>query len=199
MSTAMSVLPLTSEAFEFLHLLRIRGRIATDRLGADQEVVEALSENGLLRMTDRGAILTSTGFQHHLRHLESQRAEIDLDRFVGTYERFLRVNQPVKDVCAAWQARGTSVSEDETFKTLDALEALFERVRPYLSDAANIVPRFRRYVDRLSAALDHVAEGNVAFLADPQAASFHTVWFECHEDYLLTLGRDRDAEEKALG
>ena len=198
MSTAMSVSSVTAEGFEVLHLLRIRGRIAADQLGAEQAVVEALSDAELVRMTERGVILTSKGFQQNALHLEFERAEIELDRFAATYDRFLRVNQPIKDVCAAWQARGISVSDDDMFKALDALEGLFERVRPSLSGAADIVPRFQSYVDHLAAALDRVAEGERKFLADPQSASFHTVWFECHEDYLLTLGRDRDSEEKEL-
>ena len=196
-STVTSRQPI--EAFELLHLLRIRGRVAADQLDTDDAVIEALSETDLIRMTERGAVLTSKGFHQHLLHLEDERAKIDLDLFAGTYDRFLRVNQPIKDVCASWQARGTSASEDDSFKALDALEDFFERIRPSLSAAADIVPRFQRYLDHLAAALDRVAEGERKFLADPHSPSFHTVWFECHEDYLLTRGRDRDSEEKELG
>src|SRR5690606_16804013 len=112
------------------------------------------------------------------------------------YERFLQVNQPVKDACALWQARNAQAGEDDAISTLDTLEGLLERVQPSLERVAAVLPRFAGYPRRLEAALDQAAEGDHRFLVEPRIDSFHTVWFECHEDYLLTLGREREDEER---
>ena len=36
--------------------------------------------------------------------------------------------------------------------------------------------------------------GDGRFITDPEVDSIHSIWFECHEDYLTTLGRDRESE-----
>ena len=48
--------------------------------------------------------------------------------------------------------------------------------------------------DRIDAALGAAREGDSRFITDPRVDSVHNIWFECHEDYLLTLGRDREEE-----
>ena len=58
---------------------------------------------------------------------------------------------------------------------------------------AGIVERFGRYGDRLSVALEKLDE-DPRYFVSPQVDSYHTVWFECHEDFLLTLGRTRRGE-----
>jgi hypothetical protein len=55
------------------------------------------------------------------------------------------------------------------------------------------VPRFGAYARRLEASLDKAAT-DPRFVVSPAVDSFHTVWFECHEDYLLMLGRSREQE-----
>lgn len=183
-------------ALAVLHRLRIRGKIAADQLPADAATLGELAEQGVLRLSERGCTLTGAGLRRHAELLTGERARIDLAGVERAYERFLAVNQPVKDSCALWQARSAQADEDDAIRAVDGLEGLLERVRPSLERVAVIVPRFARYPRGLENALDQAAQGDSRYLVEPRIDSFHTVWFECHEDYLLTLGRERDDEER---
>ena len=54
--------------------------------------------------------------------------------------------------------------------------------------------RFRGYGPRLSDAVQRVQKGDTDWFTKPMIASYHTVWFEMHEDLLCTLGIERGAE-----
>jgi hypothetical protein len=60
--------------------------------------------------------------------------------------------------------------------------------------AAGVVGRFRSYERRLASALEQLRAGDERFFTGVTVDSFHTVWFECHEDLIQTLGRDRVQE-----
>lgn len=181
--------------FSLLHRLRIAGRVAADQLPAGT-LGAALIDSGSIRRTDRGCTLTAAGLRRHGELLEYCGQTIDVATLADCYDRFLRVNQPVKDACALWQIRAAQAGADEAIRVLDRLEELMERVRPSLRRAAGAASHFATYGSRLDTALDRAAEGDHRFLVDPRLDSFHTVWFECHEDYLLTLGRERSDEEQ---
>jgi hypothetical protein len=78
--------------------------------------------------------------------------------------------------------------------TVDSLSGILERVKPALHRAGQAVPRFSTYVPRLEAALEAAASGDGRFITDPRVDSVHNIWFECHEDFLTVLGRDREEE-----
>ena len=59
-------------------------------------------------------------------------------------------------------------------------------------DVAGIVPRSASYAARLAAAAHALRDGDTRFVANPRVDSLHQVWFELHEDLLVTLGRSRD-------
>jgi pyruvate,orthophosphate dikinase len=178
-----------------LHRLRIGGRVVANDLPADEATLGILAAHGLLRCSENGCTLTGPGLRRHAELIAAERESIDLVEVDRSYARFLQVNQPVKDTCASWQASGGQGDENAAIRALDVLEGLFDRARPALERVSSVVPRFGSYPQRLEAALDSVAAGDHAYLVAPQVDSFHTVWFECHEDYLLTLGRDREQEE----
>jgi hypothetical protein len=54
--------------------------------------------------------------------------------------------------------------------------------------------RYRPYGPRLGHAVERVRAGDGAWFTAPAIPSYHTVWFELHEDLLATLGLDRAAE-----
>ena len=78
---------------------------------------------------------------------------------------------------------------------LDRLAAANAAVAPVLDDAAGALPWFAGYRPRLSLALHRVRAGGLDHVADT-FESFHTVWFELHEDLLATLGISRDDERR---
>ncbi len=180
--------PASSSIFETLHRVRICGLVAADVLGDISELAEA----SLLLVNDRGCMLTPAGLARHEELLVAWRETVDLDALARAYERFLTVNQPVKELCAGWQSRGDD--PEALFVVVDSLSAIVERVGPALRRAGQVVSRFGTYAPRLQAAVDAAAQGDGRFVTDPRVDSVHTIWFECHEDFLTTLGRDREEE-----
>ncbi len=55
---------------------------------------------------------------------------------------------------------------------------------------AAALPRFGRYRPGLARALEHARAGRTEYLTD-HLASYHTLWFQLHEDLLATLGIPR--------
>ncbi|MDO5500035.1 MAG: transcriptional regulator, partial [Propionibacteriaceae bacterium] len=58
------------------------------------------------------------------------------------------------------------------------------------NDLEAVLDRFGDYGPRLSEAMDRALAGQSDYVAE-HPDSFHTVWFQLHEDLLLTLGRPR--------
>ena len=106
------------------------------------------------------------------------------------------------DACSRWQVRdiaGTAVVNDHRDPAYDArvvadLAALHNRVEPLCDDLAGALERYRPYGDQLSRAVARVEAGERDWFTKPVLPSYHTVWFELHEDLLTTLGLDRTAE-----
>jgi hypothetical protein len=53
------------------------------------------------------------------------------------------------------------------------------------------VARFSYYRTHLEAALEKAEDGAIEWVSDARLPSYHTVWFELHEDLLRLLGRKR--------
>jgi DNA-binding MarR family transcriptional regulator len=123
------------------------------------------------------------------------------DAVRGAYARFLAVNGELLGVCTDWQLRGGVPNDhrDPAHDTavLARLRAVHDAVTPILADLAGALPRFAVYVPRLAAALERVDAGEVEYVTKPLIDSFHTVWFELHEDLLATLGIERSQEGSA--
>ena len=83
----------------------------------------------------------------------------------------------------------TDAAYDE--KVIDALGSVHETVEGILDRFADEVPRLAVYRDRLTSALEKAEDGEVSWVSDVTIASYHTVWFELHEDLLRMLGQER--------
>ncbi len=121
----------------------------------------------------------------------------------GAYGRFLAVNQPLLDACTDWQLRtvdGRRVVNDHADPAHDAAVAGPPRrpstmpVQPVVADLAEALGRFGGYGPRLSGALAKVQGGDVDWFTKPTIDSYHSVWFELHENLLATLGIERATE-----
>jgi hypothetical protein len=53
-------------------------------------------------------------------------------------------------------------------------------------------PRFAPYGTRLDSCVERVMAGDKSAFTAPLKESYHTVWFELHQDLLLTLGLERE-------
>ncbi len=119
--------------------------------------------------------------------------------FVAAYERFEAVNNDLKQLMTDWQTvevAGDTVPNDHADKDyddriIDRLGQLHDRAEPVLTAFAAALPRLRRYGERLEAALDKAEDGAIEYVSGAKIDSYHTVWFELHEDLLRILERVR--------
>jgi DNA-binding MarR family transcriptional regulator len=153
-----------------------------------------------------GYALTPTGRAEHARLVaEELEASGQRDAIQAAYQRFLAINQDLLGICTAWQLRdvdGESVVNDHTDAAHDAgvigrLADLHAAVSPICVDLGSALDRFDAYGARLGEALGRVQAGDADWFTKPMIASYHTVWFELHEDLLCTLGIERSAEGAA--
>jgi hypothetical protein len=194
-----------------LHALRVKGFAETDVLAEvthldDVTVVRALEAFAAEDLVKRrqgvevsGWTLTPQGRAEHEKRLADEldaagaRAEVE-----RRYAEFTRLNAPVLQVCTDWQLRDGGLNDhgDRAYdaEVVDRLGDLHEQAQPLLAGLAAALPRFAGYRDRLRTAVDRVRAGEREWFDKPLIDSFHSVWFELHEDLLATLGLERAAE-----
>jgi len=121
----------------------------------------------------------------------------------ASYRAFLGLNPQLLAAASAWQLRqenGQAVVNDHTDADHDArvigdLRTLHDETAPLVNRLGSLLERFGRYEQRLSTAVDRVEAGEQEWFTKPLIDSYHTVWFELHEDLLSTLGKERASEE----
>lgn len=77
--------------------------------------------------------------------------------------------------------------DTQVLRRLANVERLGQEV---CNDLAAILDRFDGYGERLSEAANRALAGEWEFVSE-HPDSFHTVWFQLHEDLLVTIGRPR--------
>lgn len=185
-----------------LQALRLKGRatvqelatsLAYDPTQVEQELQALAAEHLVVERTAGkrpGWMLTGEGRERYEASLVALRDPVTIERLTQTYPQFLHHNGAVKGLSARWQGIDDDASR---FEVIDELHEITESVTPSLRSAGEVVPRFGAYAGRLADALERAAEDH-RFVVSPTVDSFHTVWFECHEDYLLMLDRSREQE-----
>ena len=120
----------------------------------------------------------------------------------AAYEAFLDLNGELLSVCTDWQVvvvDGEQAVNEHADPAHDAavlarLDRLHDAAGPVTAGLADALDRFGVYGGRLAAAHGRVRAGDHEWLTRPTIDSYHTVWFELHEDLLATLGRERSQE-----
>jgi hypothetical protein len=118
------------------------------------------------------------------------------------YDRFERINRELQRLFTEWQmmpAGSETVPNDHSDpdyddRIIDRLGGLHERAQRPLEQFAELEPRLGEYPRRLDAAYDRVLGGDHDFVSGAKVDSYHTVWFELHEDLLRMLGREREEQ-----
>jgi hypothetical protein len=116
------------------------------------------------------------------------------------YEQFERINRKLLALMTEWQmmpAGSERIPNDHSNADYDAdivdqLGALHERAERPLRRFAELEPRLNRYLERLDHAYDRVLAGEHDWVSGARISSYHTCWFELHEDLLRMLGRERE-------
>ena len=121
------------------------------------------------------------------------------------YEAFLGVDARVKAAVTDWQLASTkgrrfALGATTLAATPRGTQAPTATLCDVGADAAVVadrlavlVSRYAPYARRLATALEALRAGDGRYAASPRVDSLHQVWFELHQDLLLTLGRERGA------
>ncbi|MEZ5377865.1 MAG: hypothetical protein R2733_15265 [Acidimicrobiales bacterium] len=194
--------------------LRLKGRTQPDAIatlyGIDQATVEAalagLADAGFAQFREGRTAFwmqTSDGKAEGERLMA---AELDAvgarDLVAGCYDEFKVLNTEMLALCTRWQVKdvdGEQVINDHTDEAYDAavideLGRLDAGVQPIVAKIAEVLDRYGIYAGRFDTALANVRAGQQEWFTRPIMESYHTVWFELHEDFFGTLGIDRASE-----
>ena len=170
-------------------------------------VLQELEELGLARFRDarraKGWMLLGEG------RAEAERLAIAEMEESGTrplilelYGEFKVLDPELKKACTDFQIREDQTMNDHSDPEYDAvviarLAGIDSRVQPVLARLAGAFDRFGHYAGRFDFALNQIEGGDFNWFTKPSVDSYHEVWFELHEDLLVSLGIDRAAEMAA--
>ena len=119
---------------------------------------------------------------------------------------FHSVDRDFKELVTSWQMRvvdGAEVVNDHTDAAYDDAvivqlrDGIHPRVLAVVEEVSAAESRLARYGERLTAALEALQRGDTQMMAHPLRDSYHTVWFELHEELIRLCGRTRASEAAA--
>ncbi len=194
-----------------LRLLGIKG-LATVPILADstQQTARAigrmltamLATSLVENLGQRGWRLTETGQQLVAEYFARDCAVLTADDISVAMDSFHKFNHAFKSLILTWQMRdldGHQVVNDHHDKDydnsiIDQLVTLDRELQLFLESLAREIPRLLEYCPRFAAALSRLRGGEAKWMAAPIIDSYHTIWFELHEDLIRMTGSNRTAE-----
>jgi pyruvate, orthophosphate dikinase len=170
------------------------------------KVLESLPQT-YIGKAPRGLHVTPEGRAWLLGQLRVERDSVDRRAAERLYQDFMALDVRFKQLVADWQIKvvgGSRVANDHADAAYDA--AVRARVADFhqattalLPDILTLMPRLRPFAHRLANAAKAVAAGDGTMIASPLKDSYHTAWFELHEELIHLAGRDRAIEEARSG
>lgn len=171
-----------------------------DQARAEQDLATAetmgrvMSVDGKYVLTPAGQMIVLAEYSRFCEPLRNDAA------FVQAYEQFEVINRDLKALITRWQTReigGQQVANDHSDKAYDEnvigqLGDLHERFEPVLQKLLAGQSRLGIYRSKLEQALEKAEDGHINWVSDARTESYHTVWFELHEDLLRLLGQERE-------
>ncbi len=138
-------------------------------------------------------IALKTGYS---RDFAAQRADAAMQ---ATYDDFEKINEQLKQLITDWQTMtvgGQKLPNDHTDpnyddKIIDRLGRLHDRAEGILDRFTAGLSRLAVYKRLLATALERAEDGQTEWVSDARCMSYHTVWFELHEDLIRILNRTR--------
>ncbi|MDT7739323.1 MAG: hypothetical protein QOK09_2692, partial [Mycobacterium sp.] len=164
------------------------------------EVLKAAAESGFIA-EGKTVRLTENGRNRLNELLAAERHNVDHAAIDTAYAEFRNVNADFKALVADWQLKDgrPNTHEDEEYDAavLSRLAEVHQRVTPIVELVGKQLPRLGNYSEKLAAALEKVQAGETTWLTRPIIDSYHTVWFELHEELILAAGLTRESEAQA--
>ncbi len=192
-----------------LQAARLKGRLSMEAAATSADVsvdeataeVDRLRELGLLK-GDASVRATPEGKAHVAELVAAERQTTDREALADAYEEFDAHNTQLKEIISAWQLRDGSQNDHSDAEydadVLARLDELHAGFLPLVERIITLAPRLSPYARRFSHALERVNAGDHTYVARPITDSYHTVWFEFHEELIGLLGLSRE-EEAAAG
>lgn len=204
----------SSQELRVVHALRLKGfadtEVIAEAAGAPtaeaKAVLDTLAGSEQVKYREgrmTGWMLTPGGRAHGEALLAAEldahgiRTQVD-----AIYRRFLELNQGFLGLCTDWQVQtvdGEQTPNDHTDAAYDAavigrLADTNDAIQPICTDLGVLLDRFGGYSSGFANSLAKVQAGEQEWFTKPIIESYHTVWFELHEDLLATLGIERQSE-----
>jgi hypothetical protein len=191
-----------------LQAVRLKGRISEADLVATLDEDPADVGATLAQLTAAGLLvagkalrISPEGRARLNALLAEERSGVDQSVLATSYGDFRAVNNEFKALISDWQIKdGQPNSHDDAeydAAILDRLDNVHRQVLPIIATVAALLPRLRAYAAKLNSALDKVKAGDTTWLARPIIDSYHTVWFELHEELIAASGLTREEEARA--
>lgn len=207
----------SAPGFVALHVLRVRGVTGTAEIAATTGLDEPTVEEAMQRhraddfVTLRTGSLPGWALTHFGRDEDAQLAAHELDStglrstIDALYRQFLELNPRLLRLCTDWQLLppldnktppepNRHDNADYDAEVLARLAKVDSAIQPICDGLANALARFGNYGRRLAAARARVEAGEHDWMTKPMIDSYHSVWFELHEDLLATLAIERGSE-----
>lgn len=194
---------------QILQAARLKGRLSMEAAAASSavSVTEATTEVGRLRELglvkgDAKVRPTPEGKAHLADLVAAERTTVNHDGLAAAYEEFDEHNTRLKEIVSSWQLRDGQPNDhsdaDYDNGVIAELADLHGAFLPLVERIVALAPRLAPYPTRFSHALEQVQAGDHTYVARPITDSYHTVWFEFHEELIGLLGLSRE-EEAAAG
>ena len=191
-----------------LQAVRFKGRpseadiVATlDEEPADVAATLAqLTAAGLL-VLEKAVRISLEGRERLNALLAEERSAIDQKSLAGAYSDFRVVNSEFKALVLDWQVKDGQPNshEDADYDAaiVNRLDNVHQKVLPVLAAVTTLLPRLSGYVGKLNSSLAKVKAGETIWFSRPSIDSYHTVWFELHEELIAASGLSREDEARA--
>ena len=168
-------------------------------------MLEAMTTDGLVGDTAGMFQLSDDGKALGSEMIATDRELWGVGDASAALDAFLPLDHRIKTVVTAWQMTevdGAPVLNDHSDEVYDAavladFSALHQDAVTWIEPLSAGLPRLVDYSSRLQCAAALVAEGDHMFIASPRVDSYHSIWFELHEDLILLAGRTRADEVEA--
>ncbi len=200
---------------DVIAVMAIKGFVSADSVAkatlaevpAVAEVLDQLTSDGTVEAVGLMLRLTESGVSASNLHLADDIEKLGPEISKEALDSFLPLDHMVKAIVTRWQlveaADGSMAANDHADAEYDErvitdLSDLTKSAASWLNPLAAKLHRLSRYTSRLHAAMDHIRSGDHRFFASPIVDSFHSVWFEIHEDFIRLAGSSR-ADETAAG
>ena len=202
------------DAFAVVRALALLGFASVERVAsavaASPEAVSKILETlppPHIGKAPRGLHVTPDGRAWLSGQLKVERDAVDRGAAERRYHDFMVLDARFKQLVTDWQIRtvdGKRVPNDHADAAYD--EAIRARLAEFHQATAALVPgilaltsRLKPFATRFARAASAIANGDGTMIASPLKDSYHTIWFELHEELIHLAGRDRATEEAKSG